>query len=229
MTTQSPSPPTIPEVAAARLMAGDLKLLQDGLSRGLRVDATWPMWECPLLHGVCIFAPAQAALMASLIIKAGARMDVTYRGMSPMLCALGGFNRETGDALGARLALLKVLHEADPNPQLELWAMSAVRVGYKDALSYFIDSGCNPNAALDEGHSLLHEAYSKQQVDIGNLLIKTGANMEQRDARGRKPNEVNSSMEPGRPGAREELEAVDLAIRSLDNSDTAPESRHLRL
>ena len=231
MTTPSSPPPVLPDAAAARLIAGDLKVLEEGLRRGLRVDACWPMWECPLLHGVCLFGPPQAAAMVGAILDKGASLTDTYRGLTPMMCALAGFNRETGDALGARLAMIKALQAADPHSEIELWAMSAVRLGYKDALLHFLDSGCSVDAAPEGGHTLLHEAYSRKDTELGNLLVTRGARVDAKDARGKKPNEVNQPSEHAIPvrGELEELEAIDLAIRALDNSENAPESRHLRL
>lgn len=226
------SPPLIPPAAAARLLAGDVNLLIQGLQRGLRVDAHWPDWECPLLHGVCIFSPSQAADMVEAILGAGASMTEEYRGMTPVLCALGGFNRETGDPLGARLAMIKTLQKADPAPNVELWAMVAVRIGYKDALAHFLDSGCSIDAATEGGHTLLHEAYACKDTEIGRYLVSRGARTDVKNQQGKTPSEaVQPSSEDAVPrGEIEGLQAIDLAIRTLGGGeDDMPEPRHPRL
>lgn len=232
MTTQMPPPPLIPAAAAARLLAGDHKLLMEGLQRGLRVDATWPDWECPLLHGLCMFSPPQGAEMVEAVLKSGASMSELYRGMTPMLCALGGFNRETGDPLGARLAMIRSLQQADPAPDLDLWAMVAVRIGYKEALKHFLDSGCSPDAALEDGNTLLHEAYACKDTEIGRYLVSRGARTDIKNRHGKTPSEaVQPSEEEAMPRAGiAGLQAIDLAIRTLGgDEDNMPEPRHPRL
>lgn len=234
MDNKTSPPPVLPSQAAARLFGGDLALLEEGLKRGLRVDAIWPMWETPLLHGVCLFAPPQAPAMVKAILQAGAGFE-QHRGLSPMLHALGGFNKEDGDPVGVRLEVIKVLHGADPSPDLALWAMTAVRLGFHDALDYILDCGCDPDSSLDGGHSLLHEAYKQKDAVAGNLLVRRGADPHAVNSLGQNAAEAAKSasdaeVPPGQDDqTNAELDALDLTIRTLKNSDDMPESKPLRL
>lgn len=224
----------LPNQAAARLFGGDLDLLEEGLKRGLRVDATWPMWEVPLLHGICLFSPPKAPEMVKAVLKAGAALD-DHRGMSPMLYALGGYNKEDGDPLGVRMGMVKVLHEVDPHPDLSLWAMTAVRLGWNDAVKYLVEAGCSPGASIEGGHTLLHEAYKTKNAEIGNYLVQKGADPHAENAQGKNPAEactpatdIPNASGAGDAQGQAEMEVLDLAIRTL-KSDNLAEGKPFRL
>lgn len=199
----------LPEAAISRIMSGDSDLLIDGLRRGLKPSILWPMWDAPLLHGICFLCPPKAALMAKAVVDAGATLDTEWKGLTALLCAVAGYNDEKGDSLGARTALVQFLAEHTPKEEWSLAVRLAVKRGYQECVAFFIDAGFDVNSSYPDGSTLLHEGYYETQKGVSKLLVESGADPEQADHKGATP---FMALPPSMP--REEKEAFALDVES---------------
>lgn len=213
----------LPDAAVLRLMSGDVDLLRDGLSRGLKPSILWPMWEAPLLHGICTFCPPKAAAMAQLVIDAGESPQATWKDLTPLMCAIGGYNAEKPDELGIRLELISTLAAHASPEDLSLAGRLAIRRGYQEALSLILGLGCPANARLKDGSSLLHEAYSEFNKGMSLFLIKNGADPYLTDNEGAIPARAIKQSVP-----KHEREAFILEVESA-SPQANNEARALRL
>jgi hypothetical protein len=168
-----PTPIILPDAAAVRIIQGDLALLKDGLSRGLNPKIVWPMWQMPLLHGICYFLPPSAVEMAEVVLQSGATAQDLHQELSPNLWNIGGFNVETGDPLGVRLALLKALYDPETDVSLDIFA--CIRVGFNAGLEWYLEQNHSANMAVEDNWTFLHEAYGCQNAKAAALLLNAGA------------------------------------------------------
>lgn len=213
----------LPDVAVARIMSGDVDLLRDGLSRGLKPTILWPMWDAPLLHGICFFCPPRAADMADMVIEAGESTQNTWQDLTPLMCSVGGYNAEKPDELGIRLKLVSTLAKNASSQELVLAGMLAVRRGYNEAVSLILDLGCPANATTNDGSTMLHEAYAEFNKDIAKLLINRGADPYHTDNEGAIP-----AMAIKNTISQHEREAFVLDVESASPQANA-EARAMRL
>ena len=203
-------PILLPQPAVDRINRGDVDILRDGLRRGLRPDTLWPVWEIPLLHGICLYCPPHAAQMVQAMSEAGHPINLTHQDMPPLLWTIAGAQAGTEPAaqMAARLALLETLLEADPG-SLILATMAALRAGYQEAFEMFLRKGCDPNAKTAEGHTLLHEAYQQKNSLAAAALLSAGADPNVVDAQGNLPKAGKKHW------PLVEREAMDMEVESL--------------
>jgi hypothetical protein len=177
----------LPDAAVSRIMSGDVELLRDGLRRGLKPSILWPMWDAPLLHGICTFCPPRATAMAQLVLDAGESPQTTWKELTPLMCVLGGYNVESPDELGIRLELITLLAKNATPEELVLAGRLAIRRNHLEAVSLILQLGCPANATGKDGSPMLHEAYAEFNRDIAKLLVKHGADPYLTDGEGAIP------------------------------------------
>lgn len=182
----------LPPVAVERILKGDDALLIDGLKKGLKPSILWPMWDAPLLHGICIFCPPRSHLMVDAILKAGEGPDTIWNALTPLSCAVGSYDPESGDGLGIRLAVVSQLAKLAAQHDLETAARIAIKRNYEDALFMLLDPeiGLDINGVHEDGNTLLHEAYRNLNQSICLKLIEKGALANTKNKHGDAPRDM---------------------------------------
>lgn len=182
----------LPPVAVDRILKGDDALLIDGLKKGLKPSILWPMWEAPLLHGICIFCPPRSSLMVDAILNAGESPHTIWKGLSPLVCAVGSYESENGDGLGIRLSVVSQLAKLASQHDLETAARVAIKRNYEEAIVLLLGSefGLDINGKHEDGNTLLHEAYRNTNQSLCLKLIENGAKTDVKNKNGDAPRDM---------------------------------------
>lgn len=183
----------LPPAAAERILQGDVAVLENALQRGLNPRICWPGWQMPLLHGICYFLPPAALSMVQAVMDAGVDPTEQHDGLTVHQWNIGGYNAQTGDELGIRLAILKAMHV--PERDMALDVLGTIGVRFHSALEWYLSEGISPNLAVEDNWSLLHEAYAKQNAKAAALLLDAGADEKIKTIQARRtPEKLLSSL-----------------------------------
>ncbi|MBD8525233.1 ankyrin repeat domain-containing protein [Pseudomarimonas arenosa] len=163
------------------IFEGRLALLQAAHAEGFDLNAALPDGDTPLLVAVA----GDRAAIVKWLLEQGADPDLTLRedGRGPLHHACAGGTAAVVEALLVGGASPSALDARGHQPIHLLLALSPERL-LPPKLKLLLKHGADLNAS-GAGESPLRIAYRRKLLDIMKLLVKNGANVDERDTYGR--------------------------------------------